>query len=195
MHSEYFKCSNWKEWKLLFWKTKISHWQKRKRDSENNWMIDWEINTAHYCLFKQLGALNKVFLISLLWWLTSFFTLKNHSWNSRMNWFLPTIINYSTSNCRKLLIFPTLHLQNSGLILPPFISCPVLVNTASVRMIKCLLLAFFIYKESKIYHPVSLPQEKESGWVWVLKKELKKQHGKKYSVWFKKHSQVFWCLQ
>lgn len=123
LHSEYFKCSNWKEWKLLFWKTKISHWKKRKRDSENNRMIDWEINTAHYCLFKQLGALNKVFLISLLWWLTSFFTLKNHSWNSRMNWFLPAIINYSTSNCRKLLIFPTLHLQNSGLILPPFISC------------------------------------------------------------------------
>lgn len=97
-----------RSYKPLFWKGKVSHWKKRKKEKEN-WMMDWGINIVHYYLFKHLEVLNKVFLISLLWWLTSFFTLKNHSWNLRMNWFLLTIINYSTPNWRKLLIFSQLH--------------------------------------------------------------------------------------
>lgn len=94
--------------------------EERERDSENNGMMDWETNAGHYGLFQQWAAVNKVFLISLLWWLTSFSTLKNHSWNSKMNWFFPTIINYSTSHCRRLCISSTLHLQNSGLVVLPF---------------------------------------------------------------------------
>lgn len=145
----------------LCFETQKYHTVEKERKSENNWMMDWEINIVLSCLFKQLAALNKVFLISLLWWLTSFFTLKNHSWNSKVNWFLPTIINYST--CRKLHIFSTLYLQNSGLFLLPFSS--VLHGSSEcwgVRMMKYLLLAFSLYKATQIYHSKFLPQEKES---------------------------------
>lgn len=145
----------------LCFETQKYHTVEKERKSENNWMMDWEINIVLFCLFKQLAALNKVFLISLLWWLTSFFTLKNHSRNSKVNWFLPTIINYST--CRKLHIFSTLYLQNSGLFLLPFSS--VLHGSSEcwgVRMMKYLLLAFSLYNATQIYHSKFLPQEKES---------------------------------
>jgi len=71
-----------------------------------------------------------------------------------VNCVLPTIINDSTFNGRKLRIFSTLHLQNSALILVPFSS--VLRGTSKpqgVRMMKYLLLACALCTASSSHLP------------------------------------------